>query len=361
MADINIYGTLNNATPEGVIARAEQIKDVELDKKQSVINKEINTKLGELEQGIGDITIDTVDVSVDQTIGEASGTGSVSGKTLTLSFSGIKGEQGEQGTPGVNATITNATATIGTGTESTPSVEVTLGGTESARTFEFHFDNLKGEQGEGAVLEDFLSLESENGVQNKVIAQRIFDIEDVVFPLTLSVSGGGTFEKGTSRDITVTWTIKKGNEVVTADSQTINGEPVEGNSKKFTGVTETTTYTVSITKGGKNKTGSTKATFVAPMYFGFNETDNASSLDITSLTKQSIKTSPGGTYTINNPTSGYYLWLCVPSSMNINKVTSSGFDVPMEPQQSGSTSIDTYKCYRSSSSIVDGNMTITIS
>lgn len=41
MADINIYGTLHAATGDAVIARAAQIEDAALNKKQSVINQEL--------------------------------------------------------------------------------------------------------------------------------------------------------------------------------------------------------------------------------------------------------------------------------------------------------------------------------
>ena len=192
--------------------------------------------------------------------------------------------------------------------------------------------------------------------------ERLMDLEDKVFPLTISVSGGGTFEKGISRTITVSWTVKKGDQVVDAESTTVNDSPVEGTSKQFTDVSETTTYTVKATYQSKQVSGSTKATFIAPMYFGFARWSSAADgLNITSLTKQAIKTSPNGSYSLNNPTTGYYLWLCVPNSMTINKVTSSGFDVPMEASTSGSTSVDTYKCYRSSSQINEGVMNIVIS
>lgn len=186
-------------------------------------------------------------------------------------------------------------------------------------------------------------------------------IEDKVFPLAISVSGGGTFEKGVPKDITVKWTLKKGDSTVSAESVTVNDESASGTSKLFSGVTQNTTYTVKAVYQGKTAQGSTSATFVAPMYFGFAAATEAASLEITSLGKQSIKTSPGGSYTLNNATTGHYLWLCVPSSMTINRVTSSGFDIPMEEQQTGSTSVDTYKCYRSSSQINEGNVTIVIS
>ena len=191
------------------------------------------------------------------------------------------------------------------------------------------------------------------------LAEKIFELDKFVNPLSLTVSGGSLFESGTTQNITVKWNATKTGVAVTPEESILNGESVAGTSKSFT-VSETTIFSVQVTYRREVANGNTTATFIAAMRFGFNGESNITESIVSSLPKQSLKTNPNGTYTLTAASNGY-MWLCVPSSMIINKVTMSGFDVPIEDASAITIGGVNYKCYRSSNQLVSGTYTIVVS
>ena len=79
-------------------------------------------------------------------------------KYLEEAIEEIELTPGPQGVPGSAATITGATATIGTNGGDTPTVTVNSTGTDMARGFNFVFDNLKGEKGDGGAAAVFTAV-----------------------------------------------------------------------------------------------------------------------------------------------------------------------------------------------------------
>ena len=135
--------------------------------------------------------------------------------------------------------------------------------------------NIEIQGGSPVTVDDALSETSVNPVQNKVITLQInamnellAQLDEKVFPTTLSVSGGGTYDEGTTQVVTVTWKLQKNGQTLTPDSVTVNGESVDPsvNYKVFTDVTTTTTYRVVVVYKGKTYNGSTTVTFKKTYY-----------------------------------------------------------------------------------------------
>lgn len=206
---------------------------------------------------------------------------------------------------------------------------------------------------------------SDNSVKEE-LGTSITELDNAVFPLGVTLSVSPTVvEAGVSTQVTISWgATLKGQSINDVASFTLNDTSVSGTTSKKETITDATpttkTYTLVTSYNGRSNTTKVNLSVVGAMYFGFNAANAVGSLDVVSLGKQSLKTSPNGTYTLQNSTDGHYMWLCVPNNMNISKVTMSGFDVPMEAAVTKAVGAITYKCYRSSNALLNGSYTIII-
>ena len=200
---------------------------------------------------------------------------------------------------------------------------------------------------------------------------RLLALEQSEWPLSLELSINPILIEftGSEKDTSVAWKIMRKGVGVTPTVLTFKQDGValsaelsaNGSINAKVNKLGDTVFEIAVEAEGMKKSASKKLTMVLPVYIGFAGASDAAGLAITELSKYAPLASPAGTYKIKNNADGIYLWLCEPDTMTINKVTSSGFTVPMREVQTGQTELGGYKCYRSSNAIVAGEYTYTIS
>lgn len=247
---------------------------------------------------------------------------------------------------------------------------VNLATKDELKRLDDKIDNLQ--PGPDITIDTELNAESTNPVQNKAITSAMTELQEYCFPTSLeaSVSPSSVEWKGNSVEVSVHFRVLRNSKPVVADTVQIqfNGETkmldnVSEGSEKF--ILSTFGYksgSVTAEKGTttiKNSPRSISANLYLPVYYGFSKATTGNELTITSLTKGG--SSLNGTKTLNNDDATKYLWLCVPNTMSINKVTSGGFDVPFLAPVEASTPLGTYKCYRTKDLPGTDTMTIVIS
>lgn len=247
---------------------------------------------------------------------------------------------------------------------------VNLATKDELKRLDDKIDNLQ--PGPDITMDTELNAESTNPVQNKAITSAMTELQEYCFPTSLeaSVSPSSVEWKGNSVEVSVHFRVLRNSKPVVADTVQIqfNGETkmldnVSEGSEKF--ILSTFGYksgSVTAEKGTttiRNSPRSISANLYLPVYYGFSKATTGNELTITSLTKGG--SSLNGTKTLNNDDATKYLWLCVPNTMSINKVTSGGFDVPFLAPVEASTTLGTYKCYRTKDLPGTDTMTIVIS
>lgn len=150
-----------------------------------------------------------------------------------------------------------------------------------------------------------------------------------------------TCEMGSSNTITLTWSLNK-----TPTTQNINGSPVTGTSKQYTGVTSATTYTLTVSDGKTSASKNANVSFANQIYYG-------AAADLTAVTSLTKVLSNVKTRNITvNAGAGQYIIYAIPARLG-NVVFyvggfEGGFDEPVEQTLTNASGYqETYKVYRS--------------
>jgi len=148
-------------------------------------------------------------------------------------------------------------------------------------------------------------------------------------------------ELGSSQTITLGWSLNK-----TATSQNINGSPVTGNSMQYTGVTVSTSYTLTVSDGQTSASKTAYVTFANRIYYG-------AAADLTTVTSLSsvLSNDPERTITVDAGADEYIIY-AIPARLGDVTFFVSGFEGGFEaPEEqtltNGSGYQETYKVYRS--------------
>lgn len=200
-------------------------------------------------------------------------------------------------------------------------------------------------------------------IRDKVLEEDVSKIKLKVFPLEITVNIKPTAlqEKGTSTEITITWSAKIEGELVTPASVFINGHDVTEQTSYKEIVSDSKTFVVKITAEGRIASVTKNITYVYPIYTGFNSATTFTESLAKALTKLGLRSSLGTiTDTKTNTSTSNYYWIVSP--YKVNNVVTSGINIIDDfvyttVEYKGTT----YYCYRLNDPSSVDTFTFTIS
>lgn len=144
---------------------------------------------------------------------------------------------------------------------------------------------------------------------NTTLFSNVSQLMSKVFPFTMTLSGGGTYEKGSSQTISLSWTYDRDIE-----SQSINNESllIGIRAKQYANVATDTTYTLKAIQGGQTYTKSVSAQFKVKKYYGVSASGTLTNDEILALSSTWASRTQGST--VFDCTSGKYPYYILPTS-----------------------------------------------
>lgn len=206
------------------------------------------------------------------------------------------------------------------------------------------------------------TIKAATGVSEDLI-ENISKLMHKVFPLEIVVNITPTTlqEKGTSTEITITWSAKIEGKIVAPESVFVNGLDVTEQTSYKETVSDSKTFVVKIIAEGRVTSVNKSITYVYPIFTGFNAATEFTENVAESLTKLGLRSSLGTiTDTKTNTSTSNYYWIISP--YKVNNVVTSGISIISDfiyttAQYKGTT----YHCYRLNAPSATDTFTFTIS
>lgn len=219
-------------------------------------------------------------------------------------------------------------------------------------------DNLKG------AIEAATGLPSDILEQFQNLSEDIADLQDSVYPITLSmnIAFGGTYH-------TVNFSVRNRGEAFVGDTLSLTKTSRNGAVITLTNIpaadgtaqsqVESNREIFKLEVGAEGHTAKSTSAARYICYAGGNMEDTISEKVINSLkTYSSTDVAFNPTVTTTN---GQYIWIIVPSYLTVNKVTSQGINVTLQPAQSITTSLGSFKAYRTTNTLTAQTWNLVIS
>lgn len=156
---------------------------------------------------------------------------------------------------------------------------------------------------------------SDKWIPDNTLISTVNTLMEKVFPFTMTLTGGGTYEKGSSNSVVLRWTYDRD-----ITYQEINKEELDISlrTKTYNNVTENTTYRLIAIYNSKEYEKSVSATFNIKKYYGVSEKTSLTNDEIKALT--STWASKALATTKFDCTGGKYPYYIIPTSL-ANNVT----------------------------------------
>lgn len=362
MSNIKIYGQFENVTADGILAQATQVQahGVFADKRMvaffdTFISATAQQRPAHL-QGSGSLQSGTVS-DIPWGI-----TGTPTDDTIALMPTGICWSESEKTFKNFNVTP------VGQDADAWKAEYLNADGTPIAtKLYVCHARSRIYQVANGDLVELSTNDNEGTGLTDEQLAM-LQEHDELLHPLSLAISAQPTAVKyeGANKSYTTALTVsgKRGSTSLAAsdlsDISVKKGNTAVSNLAAAALEYGENRFTATAKYNGKSLTASVTVRVLGTRYYGALASATVTAAQVKTIADAGLSTSAAKTVNVSSATN-FYLWLCVPQSINITKVESSKIEVPMEAGVEVNVDDESYKCYRSSNEIKNGEHEFVVS